>query len=420
MKPTKGEDPRAAWAVFFGALAVRAAYAWRQGLPVPLAGDAAEYYFFARSLVETGQYLGPQGELASRMPGYPLFLAAVRVFFRDSVAAVIAVQCLVGALTCVLVYKLARRLLPAPWPAVCGALSAVYFGLVGPVALAYSECVYSFFLALSAWALYRPDWRPGARALAFGLLSGCLYLVRPEPLPYILATTALLPLLWPEFGRRQIFLALGGLALVTGLWIGRNYAYFHRLIPASTAGKSVVYISLYLPAARQGLVPEGRYFAPVGLGELESEARYVERFKELFGRMTWKQLASAYIFNFVSILYPFLPEYDWSYMLVLPFAMIGLGAALRRRELWPLALSVVFSLLIFTFCGGWASRYRQGVSPFIILLGGAGMLAVHEKIGPVRFKALAGGWLCLNLLIWAGQSQVRQLALWLRGLAWGH
>lgn len=420
MKRSTDENGRAAWAVFFGALAVRAGYAWRQGLPVPLTGDAAEYYFFARSLVQTGHYLGPQGELASRMPGYPLFLAAVRVLFRDSVGAVIAAQCLLGALTCVLVYKLARRLLPAPWPAACGAVSAVYFGLVGPVALAYSECVYSFFLILSAWALYRPDRRPDIRALAFGVLAGFLYLVRPEPLPYILATIALLPVLWPDFGRRQVVLALGGLALVTGLWVGRNAAYFHRLIPASTAGKSVVYISLYLPADRQGLVPEGRYFAPEGLGELEAEARYVDHFKELFGRMTWKQLASAYIFNFVSILYPFLPGYDWSYMLVLPFAVIGLGATVRRKELWPLALSVIFSLTIFTFCGGWASRYRQGVSPFIILLGGAGMMAVHDRIGRSRFQALAGGWLCLNLLVWAGQTQVRQLALWLRGLAWGH
>lgn len=418
---TQGDifERRAAWSIFSAALAVRAAYAWHRGLP-PLVADAAEYRFYARSLVETGSYLGPQGEVAARMPGYPLFLAAVRVLFGESVIAVVAAQCLLGAVTCLLLYRLAQRLLPGPWPLVCGLLSAVYFGLVEPVSLVLSESLYSFFLVLSAWALFHPRWRPVVRAATFGVLSGALYLVRPEPLPYILATIALAPFLWPAFGRKEIAAALAGLALMTGVWIGRNFAHFHRFIPASTAGKSVVYISLYLPAARHGLAPEGRWFAPADMGELESEAQFTARFKELASRLTWYQLASAYLFNGVSILYPFLPAYDWTYMLVLPFALGGLAVAVRRRELWPAAMSVVFSLTIFTFCGGWASRYRQGVAPFIILLGAAGMMAVHDKVGSARFKVLAGGWLCLNLLVWAGQSQVRQLALWIRGLAWGY
>ena len=420
MSPETDDGRRGAWAVFSAALAVRAAYAWRQGLPLPLVADAAEYSYYARSLVETGRYLGPQGELAARMPGYPLFLAAIRVVFGDSVTAVIAAQCLLGAATCLLLYKLAQRLLPRPWPLVCGLLGAAYYGLVEPVALVLSENLYSFFLVLSAWALYHPRWRPGARAAAFGVFAGFLYLVRPEPLPYILATIALLPFLWPAFGRKEVAAALAGLALVTGLWVGRNAAHFHRLIPASTAGKSVVYISLFLPANRHGLAPEGRWFAPAGMGELESEVQFEKRFRELAGRMTWAQLASAYLFNFVSILYPFLPGYDVTYMLVLPFAVFGLAVAARRKDLWPAALSVIFSLTIFTFCGGWASRYRQGVAPFIILLGAVGMKAFEDKAGRARFQAGAAAWLCANLLVWGGQTQVRQLALWIRHLAWGH
>ncbi|MDP3544138.1 MAG: glycosyltransferase family 39 protein [Elusimicrobiota bacterium] len=412
-------ERRASWSIFVTALAVRAVFAWRKGLP-PLVADAAEYRFYAASLVETGSYLGPQGEFAARMPGYPLFLAAVRALFGDSLIAVIAAQCLLGAATCLLLYKLAKRILPGPWPLAGGVLSAVYFGLVEPVSLVLSESLYSFFLVLSAWALFHPLWRPAVRAAAFGVLAGFLYLVRPEPLPYILATIALMPILWPNFGRKEIAAALAGLALVTGVWIGRNFAHFDRFLPASTAGKSVVYISLYLPAARHGLAPEGRWFAPAGMGELESEEQFAERFRELAARMTWRQLASAYLFNFASILYPFLPGYDWTYMLVLPFALIGLASAVKHKELRPAAMSVVFSVTIFTFCGGWASRYRQGVAPFIILLGAAGMMAVDKWAGRARFLAGASAWLAFNLLIWAGQAQVRQLVLWLRALAWGH
>lgn len=412
---------RGAWAVFSAALFFRALHAWRQGLALPLTGDAYEYAEYARNLVETGAYFGPDGAISTRMPGYPLFLALIRLFCGGSPYAVIAVQCVLGAATCVLLYGLARRLLPEPWALACAAISTLYSDLVSPVALVLSESLYSFFLVLSVWALYHKDWKPLTRALSFGALSACLYLVRPEPLPYIVATFLLAPYIQAiRFGRKEVLAGLLVLAGVTGLWAGRNLVHLRRLIPASTVSKSVLYISLYLPANRAGLAPEPRYAPPPGLSELDRDAAYAAKWRELLGRLTVPQIAKAYLFNFVSILYPFLPAYDWTYMFVLPFAFVGLALAPRRREFWPIAGAVVCSIAIFTFCGGWASRYRQGVSPFIVLLGGAGMAAAAERLGLARFRGLAGAWLGVNLLIWAFQSQARQLALWLRVAVWGH
>ena len=224
MKPAVG--------VFAAALAARLAF-WRLQGTLPLAGDALEYDAFARSLVEAGRYLGPSGELASRMPGYPLFLAGLRVLFGPSPEAVIVAQCLLGALTCAILLDLARRFVPEKWAIACGLIAACYYDLIVPAAAPLSECLYSFFLVLSVWCLYHPSWKPPRRAVSFAALSACLYLVRPEPLPYIVCSILLMPYLWEKFSRKEALSAMAVFALITGLWVGRNFSILGRLMPAS-------------------------------------------------------------------------------------------------------------------------------------------------------------------------------------------
>lgn len=409
---------RTAAGVFAAALAARLGY-WRLQGTLPLVGDALEYDAFARSLVETGRFLGPHGEAASRMPGYPLFLAGLRLLFGGSPEAVIAAQCILGALTCVLLWDLARRFLPEGWALACGLFAAFYHGMVAPAAYPASEALYSFFLVLSVWALYRDVWKPLTRAAAFAALSACLYLVRPEPLPYIVGTIVLLPRLAPKFGRREVLAALAVFALITGLWVGRNFARFGVFMPASSVGQNVKYLSLLLPAQAQGLVSAERYEAPASFSELEREKDMARAYRELAGSLTWPQLIKSYLFNLASILYPFLPAYDWTYVALVPFFLLGLREAVRRRELLPPAAAVLCSISIFIFFGGPASRYRQGISPFIVLLAVIGMKAVHDAGGRARFNLRAGLWLAANLLIWLSQAQARQLVLWLKALAWG-
>jgi 4-amino-4-deoxy-L-arabinose transferase-like glycosyltransferase len=410
---------RAAAGVFAAALAARLAF-WRMQGTMPLAGDALEYDAFARNLVEAGRYLGPAGEAASRMPGYPLFLAGLRVLFGASPEAVIAAQCFLGALTCVILLDLARRFLPERWALVCGVVAALYYDLIVPAAAPLSECLYSFLLVLSVWCLYHPSWKPLRRAVCFAALSACLYLVRPEPLPYIVLTILLLPYLRARFSRKEVLSALAVFAVITGLWVGRNLVRFGALVPASSVGQNVKYLSLLLPAERQGLAPEGRYEAPSSMSELERERDMARAYRELARRLTWPQIIKAYLFNLASILYPFLPGYDWTYVVVLPFFFGGLREAARLKSPLPPALAVLFSISIFVFFGGPASRYRQGVSPFIVLLGVLGMKAAHDAWGAARFSFRSRAWVAANLLLWLFQGQARDLALWLRAFSWGH
>lgn len=408
---------RAAAGVFAAALAARLAF-WRLQGTLPLAGDALEYDAFARNLVEAGRYLGPSGELASRMPGYPLFLAGLRLLFGASPVAVIVAQCLLGALTCVILLDLARRFVPEKWALACGAVAAVYYDLIVPAAAPLSECLYSFFLVLSVWCLYHPTWKPLRRALSFAALSACLYLVRPEPLPYIVCSILLMPYIWEKFSRKEVLSALAVFAMIAGIWVGRNFVRLGALVPASSVGQNVKYLTLLLPAERQGLAPEGRYEAPSTLSELDREKDMARAYRELAARLTWPQIVRSYLFNLASILYPFLPGYDWSYVVLVPFFLLGLREALRLREPAPMAGAVLCSIFVFVFFGGPASRYRQGVSPLIVLLAVLGLKAAHDAWGTARFRVRAGSWVAANLLVWVFQGPARELAQRLRGAAW--
>jgi 4-amino-4-deoxy-L-arabinose transferase-like glycosyltransferase len=410
---------RTAAGVFAAALAARLAF-WRLQGTLPLVGDALEYDAFARSLVEAGVYLGPHGEAASRMPGYPLFLAGLRLAFGGSPEAVIAAQCLLGAVTCVLLLDLARRFMPEGWAVACGLVAAGYHGMIAPAAYPASEALYGFFLVLSVWALHHPAWKPLRRAVSFAALSACLYLVRPEPLPYILLTIVCLPYLWAKFSRKEVLSALAVFAMITGLWVGRNFVIFRRVVPASSVGQNVKYLSLLLPAEQQGLAPQGRYEAPSSLGELEREQDMARAYRELAGRLTWPQIVKSYLFNLASILYPFLPGYDWTYVALVPFFLLGLREAARRKELRPMAAAVLCSISVFIFFGGPASRYRQGISPLVVLLAVAGMHAAAAAAGAARFRVWAGGWVAANLAVWIFSAQTRELALFLKGVLWRH
>ncbi|MFC1678668.1 hypothetical protein ACFL2T_00410 [Elusimicrobiota bacterium] len=400
------------------ALVIRLAYWGAAGTPAELKGDALEYHTYAVSMLDDHEFSGHGGDRAGRTPGYPVFLAMIYALSGRSGAAVVAVQCLLGALTCLLLFYVAGRLLDPPWPLVCGLAGTVYFGLVGPTSLLLSECLYGFLLMLSAAALFHQGSTTGRRAFLGGSLLGCTYLVRPEILPAAGLFLILSDRLISGFRRKDMLLGLAGFCLLAGLWAGRNAAVLGRLVPASSRGGSNVYQGLYLPLRDTGMTKEPFYRPPPGLSETEKDARYVAEFKRLWSDVGWGVKIKAYAYNTLSMLYPFLPGYDATFVILLPFWAFGIWACRRRREWWLFGGIVLFSLATYTVFGGPVSRYRQGFSPYLILLGALGMSALLERVHARAFARGAASWAGLNLLIWAFSSQIRQMVLWLRSAIW--
>lgn len=406
---------RAAAAVFAVALAVRLGHLAQTGAPSDLRGDAADYHAYAVSLAEHGRFAGPDGSRGGRMPGYPAFLAGVYSLGGGPRAAAL-VQCLLGAAGAALVALTAWTLLPPAWALGAGFSAAAYFGLVDPCVLLLSECLYSFLLAAALFFLYK-DGPPPRRAASFGAALGLTYLVRPELLPYALLASAAFPRCLKGFGRRESALAAAAFSLFVAGWTARNYAVLGAPLPATSTSGSVRYFTLYLSKLSRGEDPGPKHEPAAGLPELARERSFARAADALEGEVSLAGRLKTAAYNILSMYYPFLPGYDVTYMLLAPFWLYGLFAALSRPELWPLAAPIPFSVAVFTFLGGPASRYRQGIAPCLVLLGVWGLWRLRERL-PAAWPRLVGAWTALNAVVWLFAPQIRAGALAVKALLW--
>lgn len=407
---------RAALAVAAAAFVLRVGYVWRQGPPAPLAGDAVEYRTYADSVAAKGIFEGPNGDRATRMPGYPFFLAAIETLAGPSTRAVQWTQCVLGALTCLFVYFWALKLVRPPWALACGLAAAGYYDLIAPSNWVLTETLYSFLLAASLCVLYLDELPIRRRALLGGLGLGLTYLARPEVLPFSVLMLAGAPFLLRGFTRRGAALALAAFLAAASLWIGRNALVFGRFIPASTIGKYSLYLGLRLPLDHQGLALAPRHVAPAAMPELEREADYLRAYEELRPTISWPRRLKAYAFSLLTVYYPFLPNYDWTYALLVPFWLFGLWLARSRRELWAPAGIVAGLSVVFAFLAGPVSRYRFGFSPCLLILAGAGAQELHDRLGARRFARGAGGWAAVNFGLWLAAGPLRQAVLALKSM----
>jgi hypothetical protein len=396
------------------ALCARVGWVLREGPPAPLAGDAVQYQTYADSVVATGRYAGPQGDRASRMPGYPLFLAGIETLCGPSTRAVQWAQCLLGSLACVFILLWTRTFLDPSWALACGLAAACYSDLIVPASWTLTECLYSFLIAASFGALYADGWSADRRALVGGGVMGLTAMVRPEVLPFSGMILAGSPWLLKKFTPRAAALALAAFLVFPLAWAGRNALVLHRFVPVSTIGTYSRYLGLRLALDKQSLDIGPYYVAPEGLDELARDAAYGPAFEEVRAKAPLEKRLKAYVYNLITVYYPFLPQYDWTYGLLVPFWLFGLWLAATRRELMPAAVLVVGLSAVFAVLAGPVSRYRFGFSPCLIALAGAGAQELYGRVGKKAFARGAAGWTLLNLALWLGAAPARQAVLALK------
>lgn len=407
---------RALAAVFLLALAVRAGLILRDP-PRTLVGDALGYHQLAVSVADRGTYASPDGTVASRPPGYPLFLAAVYRALGPSPTAVAAVQALLGAAACALLAAAAACLLTPGWGLACGASAALYRGMAEPATVLLSEgfygaCVSAAFAAL-AWGRGWP-W-----AAAAGAAFSAAALTRPEALPIAVLILGGGRFVRPDWGRKHVAAGLAALLLPVALWGARNAGALGRPLLGSSRGGISAYAGLQMPLERMGRPVEAFRQPAPGLGELAADEEYRAAFRRLWSATAPAERLRAYAYNIASVLYPFLPAYDATYVLLVPFWLAGLWAACTRPPWRPAAAFATLSLCAYTAFGGPASRYRDAAAPALVLLAALGASWARDKAGGRRALAAGTAWLLLNATLWAAGPHARGAALRLRALVWG-
>ncbi len=182
--------------------------------------------------------------LASRPPGYGLFLASVYQAFGRSFPIVAAVQDVLTALAALLVLGVTRRLFGLPAGILAGLLVAISphiaatSNLILADAIASIPLLLAFLVALPVVADARPSRAPFLRLVVAGALLGLGVWIRPNVVllgPF----TALF--LFVLLGPNKRSLLLSGLLALTSLLVVspitlRNWLVFGEFVPVSING----------------------------------------------------------------------------------------------------------------------------------------------------------------------------------------
>ncbi len=371
-------------------------------------GDTMGYDQLARNILESASFRFATGQAtAFRMPGYPVFLAAVYSIW-DSKLAVQLVQILFDVLTIWVVYAVTRETTHQRfiW------CVAPLFVAVNPLLIITSltlipETLTTAILAVAVWISVRLlhvsslRSRMGLTALLFLTITGGIYLKPTVATVSIFAAAMLFTFFGRQNNWRQALRTLGIAAGVTvialSIWIVRNYVVTETFVPLTTSTGANLYGGNN-PEANGGYVSNLPYVLP-GMTEIESNTvltrRAIDwimanpvRFLALLPRKAarhWSPVAFGTaedsplpnIVRSVAIL-----VFDVLYLLV----FLGWLTLVRSERQWeaaalllvPLALFVP-SLVIFG-----ATRFALPSFPELAILAALGITQLWERLKWVR------------------------------------
>ena len=404
-------------AIFLLALLLRLGYlADVSGSPYfdTLILDAEEYDHLAEEL-KRGNWRLDEKQTYVHGLGYPAFLAALKIpgfgpaDFR-------LWQGLLGALSCVLVYRIARHIFDRPVAAIAGVIAAGYWPFLFFGGELFATTLFIFIQLLLADTLLRFAERPGhGTGVAAGVLLGLLVATRANAL---LAVPVAFWWIWrcsstsPPGGRRRLWpsfavalvLTLSPLALRNHIVQGGPLPFqgawsFYMGANPEADGTPYVRQGLQwqrheLPPLRAGFVEpvsRGFYYLRSGVRfAAENPAQYLHLLYRKF-RLFWNAFeipvsSDLSYYREHSILYRILLI---NFGVVAPLAVAGLFPGGRRDAgyllLWSFVLVSLATGMLFTV----SARYRVPAAPFLIILAAHGfsLLLAFLRAGDWRRTA---------------------------------
>ena len=388
------------------ALAIRlAVIGWMYGVAGGSAAQAqftlpTEAAWVARSIA-TGRGFysplpSPTGPTAWEPPVYPYLLAGVfrvfGVFTSASAVAILALNSLFSALTCLPVFFLARRSF-GPTVAVAAAWTWAVFpnALYVPVHFVWDTALATLLIAALALLAMHLEESPGVGpAAGFGLLWGLAALTNASLFTALPPVGGWLCWRWSRRGARWAGLAAAAaLAFLLSVapWFARNYRTFGRFVPF----RSNFGLALWLGNGLETEVRERDWLRPYAnlgerqrmerLGELaymkekrEQAAEFIASHPGTFAWLTFKRV----VFIWTGI-WNLTPDYLLATpmgVVSIPFctiltvlALAGLRQAFRLGKpiAWPCALLLLALPLVY-YITLVSVRYRHPMDPFLVVL----------------------------------------------------
>jgi 4-amino-4-deoxy-L-arabinose transferase-like glycosyltransferase len=427
---------RAEWlgagAVFLLALALRLLHLQQLQAHDPFfelpSVDERMYHEWALA-IHGGDWLGDSIFLNG--PLYPYLLALLYGLFGPSLAAAKAVQCVLGALSCVLVWALARRLFEARVALLASAMTAVYGMLVFYEGTLIVANIQVFLALLILLAVVRALERPRIAAwLGAGALLGLSVIARPNVLLFGAVIAIWMPIALrhavPRARRIALLVAFAmGAALVVLPVTLRNYVVGDDFVLVTHAGGLNFFLGNNPDANGAFRVP--RIF-PRALADDPWEQRAT--FEAYAERATGRELTPSEVsafwsdrgFDFIRAhpgdwlrlelrklalsvnahepwnirSYTLTRDFSWvlrlpllSFGLLVPLALLGIALTWRDRHrlvpLYAMLGTVLATLLVFFVL----ARYRMPAIPVLTIFAAAGLVALADLVRARRWRRVA-------------------------------
>ncbi len=359
--------------------------------------DAAEYHQYGVNLLTGRGFVNNDTGLPTsrRPPLYPLFLAVVYCIFGVNYFAVRFIQCIIGALLCIIIFHITKIIFDKKIAILSALLLAfyppyiryLYFG--GPAFL-LSENIFSLLFALFIFYLMKSTLEGlSFRGIVFsGVFFGLATLSRPE--------VALFPIFLTFFfiniekgkilvALKKIFVFFAAFLAVISPWALRNYFVHKAFVPISTLGGYVFWCGNN-PQSRgswgRGIMPfnqnEGVWFSK--LSELQQDRLFYKGgTKFLFENY---KKAPRLFFKKILVFWNVFNEYNkyniW-FGIALIFGLFGIFQLnnMAGRSLFIL-IFLYLNLITLIFYGD--PRYRYCFEPYLLMLSSAGITAIYNNL----------------------------------------
>ncbi|OQA91405.1 MAG: hypothetical protein BWY26_00987 [Elusimicrobia bacterium ADurb.Bin231] len=402
--------------IFVIALLVRGAYLLCSfGIDNVPDADSHHYNTYADNLLTRHEFT--DGFLKSRRaPGYPLFLAAVYGIFGKSVAAVKIIQLFASAFICVIIYNITSTVTSGKFAFIAGLFACFYHGLFEMPAHILSETFFTLFFTISVYFFISAENSIKKEILGAIFLAAATYF-RPITLifPLFLFVWLYIKADWVT-AIKKTGITAAVFAFVLLPWTARNYAVHGAFVPINVQSGYDFWASNNENSLGQWN-PHNLDFNKYGhLNEYQRDRAY---FREGWTAIKTNGVAcfiKTLTLKFAYFMYPFLPEYDLTFVFLAPFFFFGIFMGLKNRNEKILLIFLVimlFCAITVIFYG--SPRFRGPMSPFMVIAGCLGAESLAKKFGN-RIICISGAWLAVNIAIYMYSEPIRMILKGMRGI----
>jgi len=392
-------------------------------------GDEGVYNNIALSLLHEHEFAEIKGQPTAYItPLYPIFLSIVYSIFGYSLLAAKLVQALIGSVTCLIIYLIAKEVVGRSAALLSFLFMATHHFFISYGRLLLSENLFIFLVALSVLYMVRFCKNPThLNACFFGLFCSLATLTRsayflflPLCIPFLLFVIRRMGLNKRSIAKLFVSICLCFI-LPISVWTVRNFRVFGKVIPLGTEAGIVLYAA-YNP-------PEGKLLDMSVHNDITLEASKKPEVEYCAFLLKHAILA---IKNEPSKLYKYIPlklmyffsVFDWiafdgdgvynfSTAFILPLSLMGIFLGFRRRfsYMYFAVLSPVIYFLLITVGIMGVPRTRLPVEPYLIIFAAFFVVEFYKKM---RFKkGVVCGlslWYGLNWSFYINSYRVKEIA----------